>query len=174
MATMTPTLIVSVFNSRIEAERAVDELEQAGFTTDDIGFALRGSDVTRGGMATDAVGLKDDTGAAAGAMTGGVLGGLFGAAMALIIPGIGPVLAGGILATSLGYAAAGVAVGGILGAMTGAGISEEEAKFYEREFQAGRAIVTVRAGDRNDAAMSILRRHGGYDMHTSPDQARRV
>jgi hypothetical protein len=166
MATATPTIIVSVFDDRYQAEQAVDELEQAGFSADDIGFALRGSDVASGGMATDAVGVKDDTGAAAGAVTGGVVGGLLGAAAAIMLPGVGPVLAGGILATSLGYAAAGVAVGGILGAMTGAGLSEEEAQFYEREFNEGRAIVTVRSGNRDAEAAKILRRHGGYDMQT--------
>src|SRR5206468_5446082 len=103
--TTTPTILVSVFDDRMQAEAAVDELETSGFTHEDIGFALRGSDVVRGGMVTDAVGTKDDTGAAAGAMTGGVVGGIFGAAMAMVLPGIGPILAGGILATSIGYAA---------------------------------------------------------------------
>ena len=174
MATLSPTLLVAAFDDRMEAERAVDDLEQAGFTHDDVGFALRGSDVVAGGMVTDAVGTKDDTGAAAGAMTGGVIGGLFGAAMAMIIPGVGPIIAGGILATSFGFAAAGVAVGGILGAMTGAGVTEEEARFYEREFHEGKAIVTVRAGERGEVAMQILRRHGGYDMHTSPGRKGRT
>jgi hypothetical protein len=160
---------VAVFDDRYEAEQAVDELERSGFTHEDVGFALRGSDVVEGGTVTDAIGTKDDTGAAAGAMTGGVVGGLFGAAMAMVLPGIGPILAGGILATSIGYAAAGVAVGGILGAMMGAGITEEEAKFYEKEFRSGKAIVTVRPGDRADLAMNVLRRHGGYDVHTGRD-----
>jgi hypothetical protein len=170
MVTATRTLLVSAFDSRIEAEKAVDELEQSGFTHEDIGFALRGTDVTRGGMATDTIGLKDDKGAATGAVTGGVVGGLLGAAAAILIPGVGPVLAAGILATSLGYAAAGVAVGGILGAMTGAGLSEDEAQYYQKEFDAGRAIVTVRSSDRDAQAAAILRRHGGYDMQTRPSR----
>ena len=168
MDTATRTLIVGVFDDRNEAEMAVDELEHSGFTKDDVGFALRGNDVVRGGMVTDAIGTKDDTGAATGAVTGGVVGGLLGAAAALLIPGVGPVLAGGILATSLGYAAAGVAVGGILGAMTGAGLTEEEAQYYEKAFNEGRALVTVRAGVRDADAIRILRKHGAYDMQTSP------
>lgn len=171
MTTATPTLLVGVFDSRMRAEMAVDELQHSGFAASDIGFALRGADVTRGGTVTDAIGTKDDVGAVTGAMTGGVMGGLLGAAAAMLIPGVGPVLAGGILATSLGYAAAGVAVGGILGAMTGAGLTEEEAEYYNREFTQGRAIVTIRPGDRDADALAILRKHGGYDMHSSrPDQ----
>jgi hypothetical protein len=172
MPIATPTLLVSVFYDRYQAEQAIDDLEQAGFSSDDVGFALRGSDVARGGMVTDAVGTKDDAGAAAGAVTGGVVGGLLGAAAAIVLPGMGPILAGGILATSLGYAAAGVAVGGILGAMTGARLTEEEAEFYNRQFNEGRAIVTVRSGARDVQAAAILRRHGGYDMQTGrPTQA---
>jgi len=169
MTTTTRTLLVGVFDDRMEAERAVDELEHSGFSHDEVAFALRGSDVVEGGMLTDAVGAKDATGAVAGAVTGGVVGGLFGAAAALIVPGVGPVLAAGILATSLGYAGAGVAIGGILGAMTGAGLSEDEAKFYEKQFHNGKAIVTVFAGDREAEAAAILQKHGGYDMHNCPE-----
>jgi hypothetical protein len=46
----------------------------------------------------------------------------------------------------------------------GAGIPEHEAKYYQTEFEAGRAIVTVNAGSRSDEAIDILRRCGGYDM----------
>jgi len=158
-------LLVGVFNDRYEAERAVDDLEQAGFTKDQIGFALRGSDATSGGVITDAVGARDGEGAVAGAITGGLVGGLLGAAVALIVPGVGPLLAGGILASALGYGASGVAMGGILGAMTGAGLSEDEARFYEQQFNDGRSLVTVRAGAREAEAAEIIHRHGGYDLH---------
>ncbi len=166
MQTTTRTIIVSVFDDRTHAEAAVDELEESGFNAEDIGFALRGADVNRGGTVTDAVGVKDASGAAVGAVTGGVVGTVLGATAALLIPGVGPVLAGGILASSIGYATAGVAVGGLLGAMTGAGLSEEEAKYYDQEFQSGRAIVTIRSGTHDEVAVAILRKYGGYDMQT--------
>jgi hypothetical protein len=161
--------IVAVFDDRLEAERAVDELEHARFDKDQVGFALRGSDVKRGGMITDTVGAKDNVGAVAGAITGGMVGGVLGAAAALFIPGVGPVVAGGILASFFGGAIAGTAVGGILGAMTGLGISEEEASYYEKAFHAGKAIVAVKAGNRAAEAGEILRRHGGYNLQTRRD-----
>jgi len=170
MANRTRAVLVAVFDDRMEAERAVDELEQVGFSHHDIGFALRGSDVVRGGMLTDAVGAKDDRGMVTGAVTGGLVGGLIGAAAALVVPGVGPVLAAGVLATSLGYAGAGMAIGGILGAMTGAGLSEEEARYYEKQFHAGKAIVTVDARGRDLEVAEILRKHGGYDMRTCPEK----
>jgi hypothetical protein len=40
------------------------------------------------------------------------------------------------------------------------GMSEEEARHYENEFKAGRAIIVVRAGNRGEEARAILRRNG--------------
>jgi hypothetical protein len=166
---MTPrTTLVAAFEDRTEAERAVDDLEQAGFTADQVGFAIRGSDAVQGGMLTDAQGAKDGRGAAAGMAAGAGIGAILGAAAALLIPGVGPVVAGGVLTMAFGGAVAGTAIGGIFGAMTGLGISEEEAKFYEYEFNAGRAIVAVKAGPRCADAAQILRRHGGYDLQNRP------
>jgi len=158
------TTVVAAFADRLEAERAVDELEQAAFRAEDIGFVIRGSDVAAGGMITDEQGAKDGRGAVAGMATGSGLGAILGAAAAMLVPGVGPVVAAGVLTTALGGAIAGTAIGGIFGAMTGLGISEDEARFYENEFQSGKAIVAVRAFSRMNDATEILRRHGGYDM----------
>src|SRR3712207_313154 len=91
--------VVGVFEDQDRARQAVEELRAAGFRDDQIGFAVRGgeeqSTITGGGdggAAGDAAG-----GAVSGAVTGGLLGGILGAAAALLIPGIGPVIAGGIL-----------------------------------------------------------------------------
>ena len=162
------TTLVAAFADRNEAEKAVDDLEQAGFGKDEVGFALRGSDVGAGGMITDTTGAKDARGALTGMATGAGLGAIFGAAAAMLVPGVGPVLAGGVLTMAFGGAIAGTAIGGIFGAMTGLGVSEEEARFYENEFQSGRAVVAVKAGNRCAAAAEILKRHGGYDLQNRP------
>jgi rhodanese-related sulfurtransferase len=69
-----------------------------------------------------------------------------------------------VLAIALGYGAAGAAVGGIFGAMHGLGVSENEARDYEKEFNQGRAIVAVRAGQRSGEAAYILQRHGAFNL----------
>ena len=168
MANTQRTTLVAAFRDRFEAEKAVDDLEQAGFSSDEVGFAIRGADVASGGMITDEEGAKDRPGALAGMATGAGVGALLGAAAALLVPGIGPVVAGGVLAMALGGAIAGTAVGGIFGAISGLGVSEEEARFYEQEFNSGRAIVAVKAGPRAAEAAEILRRHGGYDLQNRP------
>src|SRR6187455_2005934 len=104
MPTTQQTNLVAVFEDRLEAEKAVDELMQAGFTPDQVGFAIRGSDAVQGGMITDTQGAKDGRGAMAGMATGAGLGAVLGAAAALLIPGIGPVVASGVLGMAFGGA----------------------------------------------------------------------
>jgi hypothetical protein len=159
----TDRSVVAVFDDRNAAEMAVDSLRRAGFPHDSLGFAIRGHDADAG-MLTDSQGTKDGKGLATGMISGGLIGGVLAAAVAAI-PGFGPILAGGILASFVGGAIAGTAVGGILGALTGLGISEEEARFYQKHFDEGRAIVAVRAGDRFTEAGAILRGAGGQHIH---------
>lgn len=158
-----PSIVVGIFDDRYQAELAYDRLKQAGFAADDVGFAIRGVDAVEGGMITDALGTKDGSGAAMGAAAGAAAGGLLGAIAALVIPGVGPVVAAGLLTTALGFAGAGAAVGGILGAMTGLGVSQEEALYYQEQFNAGKALVTVRVSSdyELDAAVTLIRRFGG-------------
>jgi hypothetical protein len=168
MTNPNPRTLVGVFDSRDEAEQVLDELRQAGFAENEIGFAIRGDDAVAGGVITDAALTKDGQGAVKGMVAGGVAGSLLGAAAMLVIPGVGPLLAMGVLASALGFGAAGVATGGILGAMMGAGVSEEEARAYEKQFNAGRAIVTVNAGERVLEGFRILGRHGAQNVRNEP------
>ena len=79
-----PTL-VAVFDDRLEAERAVRDLENAGFKDDQIGYAIRGSEAVAGGMITDSSGTKDGKGALVGAVTGGLAGGALAATVTALL-----------------------------------------------------------------------------------------
>jgi len=160
--------VVALFDDRGAAEAGVDALARAGFTGDHLGYVIRGSDAVAGGTITDAAGTKDTKGALIGALEGGMIGGILAAAVSVLVPPIGPVLVGGMLASFFGGAIAGTAVGGILGALRGLGISEEEARFYESKFREGRAIVAVRAGLRAAEAADILASFGGQHIHCEP------
>jgi len=158
MATNRST-VVGVFERHEDAERAVDELKRVGFRDDQIGMAVRNGENT-GTMAEDR-----GTHAGGGAVSGAVIGGILGAAAALLIPGIGPVLAIGTLGgTVLAGAAVGAGIGALAGALIGMGVPEEEAKYYQGEFERGRTIVTVNAGARYQEADDILHRFGAYDV----------
>ena len=134
-----PRTAVRAFEGRDQAERAVDELRRAGFRDEESGWAMRGED-----KADRPEGTEDAAkGAATGAVAGGVLGGLGAAAVIALIPGVGPFIAGGLLATVLTGAGVGAAAGDL------------------GEFKAGRPVVTVNAGDRYSEAADILDRSGG-------------
>jgi uncharacterized protein (TIGR02271 family) len=48
----------------------------------------------------------------------------------------------------------------VAGDLTRMGISNDEARYYENEYQVGHALVAVRAGGREQEAMDILRANG--------------
>lgn len=171
MVANTRQVVVGVFQDRDNAERAINDLHNAGFNDKQIGFVVRQGNRTEGNIApantTDVNAAPPSGGAVAGGVVaGGVIGGIIGAGAALLIPGIGPAVAGGILAATLGGAAIGAAAGGIIGALTSMGVPEEEARYYQGEFEQGRTLVTVQAGNRSQEAMDILRRNGAYDAGT--------
>ncbi len=165
--------VVGVFENGEDARRAIDELHRAGFTDNEIGIISH----DRSGTTRDAI--KDERGSYAeeGAMTGAVAGAGLGAAWAIgiaagMLPAIGPVIAGGTLAAILASAGLGAAAGGIAGTLVGMGIPEEEAEYYESEFQAGRTIVTVRASQRYNEAAGIIRHNNGHTQERTGDFTR--
>src|ERR687895_663207 len=114
------TVVAAAFDDRADAERAIGALRDAGFRPEDVGVALR--DRTAQGELveeTGATGTKAAEGAGTGALGGGLLGGLVGLLVgigALAIPGIGPVVAGGALATAFGLGGGTAVAGAGIGA----------------------------------------------------------
>jgi hypothetical protein len=161
MAVKKRSSLVGVFADPRHADRAVTDLKAAGFRDSQFGVAMRHvKGVTSGETYAEEGGV-------AGLLTGAGLGALAGlGVLSGVLPVIGPAIAAGTLGVILSNAAAGAAVAGLSGALIGYGIPEEEAKFYHREFEAGRTIVTVNPDGRYEEAEEILRRHGAYDMST--------
>jgi hypothetical protein len=135
----TPPVVVNVFDTREEAAGAVAALHAAGFGETDVGVGARPA-------ATDADGVTGPPTWEYGAGAGGILG----ASMGGLVAGP-PGMAGGAL------------VGLLLGTLLDLGVNEEDARRYTAEAEAGRAVVTVRAGGRIAEAREILRRHGGSE-----------
>ena len=161
--------VTRLFDRHTDALDAVRQLEAAGVGHDRISLMANNADDWHGeGDRADA----DDTGegAAKGATTGGLLGGgaglLAGLGM-LAIPGLGPVVAAGWLAsTAVGAAAgalAGGAAGGLLGALKDAGHSDEDAHVYAEGVRRGGSLVSVKPHGAEEAARAeaILNGSGG-------------
>ena len=154
-------IISRLFDDYSSASKAVQELEAAGLSNDKISIAASNADnwysgdtprkATDGRVDRDRDGTDDRAeGAATGAGIGAAVGGAAGllAGLGLIaIPGIGPVVAAGWLAsTALGAAAVGTA-GGLIGALTQAGVGEEDAHAYAEGVRRGGTLVTARVPD---------------------------
>jgi hypothetical protein len=130
----------------------------AGFTRDQVSFVSRDTRDTD----TPAIGPLEQTGAESeagqDAWVGGVVG-LAAGAIAVALPGIGPLIAAGPLAGALGGLAVGAAAGGLIGLLRDHGISEEEARFYAEGVERGGSLVLVHGvpDDRADQARKILK-----------------
>ncbi|MFC5418182.1 MAG: hypothetical protein DI537_05905 [Stutzerimonas stutzeri] len=128
------------------ARRVVEELQSAGFPAADISLIGRHESA-------------DNSNAGEGAGIGAALGGAAGllAGLGLIaIPGIGPVVAAGWLASTAAGAAAGGVTGGIIGAFTSAGEDEESANYYAETVRRGGTVVSVRASEEQAPAAEAI------------------
>lgn len=143
---------VGVFSNYQNAEQAINALQNSGFLQNSVSIIARNAEAQEdiAGVDISEFGTKANEGAAAGALTGGILGGLTGLLVglgSLVVPGVGPVLFAGEVASTLtatlAGGAMGAAAGGLLGALLGLGIPEERAKIYDNRVAGGDYLVIV-------------------------------
>jgi len=153
---------VGYFHDRPAADRAYEDLVREGFSKDDISILGRGAE-GKSGLADDDHGDHHVT-AGEGAAAGGIFGLLLGAA-AMLIPGIGPIVAIGPITAALTGAitggVTGAVVGGVAGALIHAGVPEEDARYYEDRIKSGGYLLTVHTDDAHyPQARATLQRSG--------------
>jgi hypothetical protein len=170
---MTVT-ITRLYDNYADGERAVRRLEEAGVSHSDISIIANNSDnwysQDRDGRKVD----RDRDGvddraedAGKGAAVGGTLGGLAGLLAGLgmlAIPGLGPVIAAGWLASTAAGAAAGAAAGGIVGALTESGMSREEASQYAEGVRRGGTLVSVKVQEQDRARITAILDQSSVDV----------
>lgn len=172
-------VVTGVFKSRDDAEKAVNQLRSLGIPDQRIGILSPGSQsadsVERGVPVTDTEdpGMGKAMGAAVGGAMGAAGGATLGLAVAsLAVPGIGPVIAFGMVgAALLGVvgAAAGSAVGDTVEEELGEGIPHEDVYLYEDALRHGNSLVIAYADDDSeqaDRAKEILNNAGAQDIET--------
>jgi len=154
-------IVAGRFDSAKPAEDVVQELVDKGFTREDastffVNPAGQHNRLPTGGdQAADANASKAHVGAAAGAAAGTAAG----AAAALAVPGIGPVLA-------LGVVALGAYTGSLAGTLSKLGDREAAHESDASPGRRGGMMVAVHVLDANgeQQALDILRRHGAADI----------
>jgi hypothetical protein len=167
--------VSGVFRSREDAEKAINELRRAGIPDQRIGLVTPGSDdrdLEAGLPVTDTE--RPGMGRAMGAAVGGAMGAAGGAtlglaAATLAVPGIGPVLAFGLIgAAVLGVvgATAGAAVGDQVEEGLGEGIPHEDIFLYEDALRHGNSVMIVytETDDEADKVEDILTRSRAVDL----------
>lgn len=168
---MTST-VLATFDTVEHANSAITDLVSAGFKREDIGLALQDRE---NAYSTYAGAGDGDVSGGEGAGFGAIMGGLLGAVVglgAIVIPGIGPIIAAGPLSAALGAlagagigAASGAVTGGITASLVDMGIPEEDADIYAESVRQGAALVSVTAHDVDaDRASHILRSHNPINI----------
>lgn len=153
--------ITKVYDRYEQAQQAVSGLEAAGITSSDISLLANKYVSEKYADVDDA--SEAATGAGIGAVVGGTAGLLAGLGL-LAIPGLGPVVAAGWLASTALGALAGGATGGIVGALMDAGVSEEHAHVYSEVVRRGGTLLSVRTDDsRVEKVQAILDRYQPID-----------
>ena len=156
--------VTALYGSYAAATQAISELEAAGVAQDAISVV---SGSRENLAAADEDGDSDMEGAATGASLGAVVAGGAGLLAGLgimAIPGIGPVVAAGWLASTAAGAAVGGVAGGLLGSLADVGVSSDHAQVYAEGVRRGGSLVTVRAQDDQVLKVrEILQRHGQID-----------
>jgi hypothetical protein len=155
-------LVVGIFTTRAEAESAITQLKSAGIPGNRINLLTPGASEKE----IAEVPVSDTEQAGMGEAIGGVVGGAVGAAgglsigaaaASILVPGIGPVLAIGILSAAL--LGAGGAVGGALAGKAleegmAQGLPVDELFVYEDALRQGRSVVIVLTDKKDQVELS--------------------
>lgn len=144
--------VAGIFASRGAAEKAVREINALGIPNDRIALLTPGMSDQR---VEGAVPIEDTEQPGMGAAMGGTVGGAMGvaggaslgaAAASLLVPGVGPVIAGGILGAALlgaGGTVTGIAAGRALEKELEDGLPHDEIYLYEDALRQGRSVVVA-------------------------------
>lgn len=158
VSTISARTVVAIFSTFKHADAAAGALRDAGFPLADVSVVTRPPGTPPQVKAAD---TQTHNTAATGAVGGAVLGAL----AALVIPGIGPVLAVGPIASALSGAVGGATIGGFIGSFMGLDVPKDRAERWEAHVRQGGVFVAVRTPDAGVArrAREVLDQAGAVD-----------
>lgn len=158
-----PQTVIGLFDSPEATERLVRDLENSGFSPNEISIVAMNAEVE----AIPSASLEEQEEIAALVGAGAAVGGLTSLSLGLTpvaLPGIGPAVTAGPLASRLTAAPTSESAGGLLGALREVGVSEREAELFSEGVRRGEVLVGVNASNRADAAAYLMDGHGAIDI----------
>jgi hypothetical protein len=168
--------VIGAFDTSAQAERAAQELVNAGIARDDISLIANNS----GGQYAPITNTANDGTTMTGHAVGhdAVVGAEWGAGIGFLvglsgfaIPGLGWVAGAGWLYGLIVGAASGAVIGGLVGALTQAGVPEADAYRYHAAVQHGSILLAIRAQDADAHRVAdILDREGAINIDERVDQ----
>jgi hypothetical protein len=158
---MPHPLVLALFASVDEAADGARAVRALGVTAQQISVVARNheeeGEIAERIGATPGADIEDSRVAA----RLGELGAQVLAAIAVVLPGIGPIVATGPLSAGLGEAAGHVA-GDLSTILSGAGVGTDRAEHFERAVRAGSVLIGAHVRDGNVAAIcQALEQSGG-------------
>lgn len=162
---MNTKTVMAVYDARSEAQSAVQALLERGFTEAEVSLISHAGDGEEG---LEPLQEDEQHTASQGAATGGVLGGLAGLLLGigfLTVPGLGPLVVAGPIASTLMGAVGGAVAGGFMGVLMDFGVPEDDAHIYTEAVRRGGTIVAVTAPpERTESVAATLGEFGPVDV----------
>jgi len=161
---MSHPLVLALFSSAAAAAAAARALHAVGVSREQISVVARSHD-EEGALAeqmdaTPGADIEDSRPAA----RLGELGAQVLAAIAVVMPGIGPIVTAGPLSADLGEAA-GHAAGGVSSVLRNAGVPEPRAEQFQHEVEHGSVLLGVHTSpDWADAVLNALTSSGAREI----------
>ena len=166
-------MLTAVIRDRLAANQAYDWLQQRGYSSSEINilmsdrtratFSNKGTEgkIKSGDMSVEGVATVGAIGTAVGATIGAILA----LGTSVVVPGLGIVVAGPLLA-GLAAGGAGAVTGGVVGGLVGLGIPESNAKAYEEALNNGGVVFGVVPHNKKDgdAIEEYFQKNGGENI----------
>jgi len=167
--------LVGIFGSQADAAAAYRDLRSLNLRGENLIVLTPEASLQQlEGVPTEE-GEQPGMGKAIGGVIGGAVGLAAGAAVAtLLLPGVGPVIAIGLGAGSLGIggAVAGAAGGGALEDLLTRGLPKDEIFFYEDALRQGRTVIIVASEDDDllSNGRQIMERNGAESLDAAREK----
>lgn len=134
---------IEVYENEQQVVEVVERLRERGYKTEEISVIAKNTKNLP--EFTQEVKPSTKDGAIAGALTGGTLGiaGVIAGISAVVVPGLGAILAAGPIISTIGGAVVGASsgAGGLKHALMEIGVPDEEAERYSEDVQEGKILV---------------------------------